>query len=373
MILEDLPYELICMIASYLGGGVDTANWRLTSKHFGRIVAEAHFQVFPVSNGTNRTILRRVRAMSSQMAKHVRVLEYDGEKSNPTEVYSSHHPPSELLCQAAQGLSDAGSPLKILWAQRLRFDFFASRSQVDTFAHACANLRELSLNFRGPAPRSSARPDAQRAEENFRTFLTRLNNVDTLSLIFRDTGLVHNSHRLRDVLPLAHAWPCLHTLRVYGLYFTAPDVEVLRNHAKGLMYVHFRSMDLSNPKVLAQSSEASDEEYDSGSDYGSDEVAEMLAREEKSRDGWIEVIDQVAMMNLRAAYITESRGWPPKEYWEKEENLAEWLVDGDDGSSVWLTTNLNEYMKDEEEEAEEEQMEVDGENNTPHDGEGVLP
>jgi hypothetical protein len=79
MKIEDLPEELICMVALHFKDVEDPANWRLTSKHFARIVIEAHFKTFTFEFCTSDT-LNRLRSVSLQMARHINNLDYDGAK-----------------------------------------------------------------------------------------------------------------------------------------------------------------------------------------------------------------------------------------------------------------------------------------------------
>jgi hypothetical protein len=67
------------MVALHFKDVEDPANWRLTSKHFARIVVEAHFKTFTFEFCTSDT-LNRLRSVSLQMARHINNLDYDGAK-----------------------------------------------------------------------------------------------------------------------------------------------------------------------------------------------------------------------------------------------------------------------------------------------------
>jgi hypothetical protein len=315
--MDSLPGELHYTIASHLTRSIDSAHYRLTSKYFAHIGASTHFTNFPFGHGTSSdAITRMVNLASSPHVKHVKGIDYFQEP--PPKTSEERADQARLLTRVVRGLVDAGAPIDLIQAQGLSFSFFSDKLSASggaqfNFATSCERLRDLTLCFRADpcVPRMRQQFAKRATEDNFRTYLGKLNYLQVLSVSFEEQEFRRDRHCLRDVVPLKRKWKGLKSIYLDWMYVDGNDiVELLRNHAETLECVHFSCLAL---------------QLEGGS-----------ANAKKKQ--WRKVFEQIGKMKLRDGSVSER--------WSAggEEEEVEWVVRGNDGRETVIKTDLKKYL-----------------------------
>jgi hypothetical protein len=327
-----LPDELHCAIASHLSLP-DLATYRLISQRHASIGAELLFKNF-LFRPTIASLERMSMILASDMKQHVKVLDYEGETTNPDP-----DPEVEVMRfrDVVIGFVGAGAPIDALGALNLRFEMFLPGTENIGFTLACINLtvfdvrfdcRGLNWNWNAQDEVGTAEP--QQTEHSLRAFLACLKNLESLALGFRtpvslgDQRRIYARH-LCDVIPLDVIWRRMRTLQVEDVCAAEMDLmALLSNCASTLRCFYFLRLTL----------------YNNMDEFNALGVEGLDIQPEWRKGVWRRIFERFeSMESLRHGSIHE--------YLKNErDNEEEWKIQAN-GKDVVIETNLRMWLVDE--------------------------
>jgi hypothetical protein len=239
--MESLPDELQCAIASLLPTTTDLAAYRLVGKRFAHIGAESLFERFECGPNTS-TLTRLHHLLQSPLGRCVKTIDYKGTPAFHDPMTPHGHAfDVQVFEKVVKGF---GQQLRTLWVPNIRPEVFAEAVDEE-FVLVCKRLTCLTLCFDRPPQQTSRRTARlkQDLEKKLCRILRGLGNVDDLTLHLDDSlgesGSVERLHRLSDVIPMECVWSNLRRFEIYAFVTTPKDlVHLLKAHKDTLRCVH---------------------------------------------------------------------------------------------------------------------------------------
>jgi hypothetical protein len=342
--MDLLPDEVHCAIASYLSME-DLPKYRLTSKRHADIGAEFLFEGF-LCKPTSATLERMNHILTNtrtNLAQHVKTLDYDGETSEAGDRDAEDPDPRiPIFREIVERFVQAGSPISMLGALALSLELFLPENCSAAFTLACANITIFDVSFDCSELNRLWADETLRAfKRTLRAFLTSMKQLTGIGLRFDDYQSVSRRHwrgrfpfQLGDIVPLHFAWSRLRTLELCCFCVDERQLVALLGSYEGVLEI-FHLCDL----FMSSGNDVEDEDEDEEEDEGGVEhlegrkrssrgIFQQFSKMEKLKSGsikeWVETVEtNQAISKYESEWKIQVNG---REI-AIETNLTRWLVD----------------------------------------------